>query len=222
MLWGNSGQARSVHIGSLPKARPFLVQRDANVPNLRVYCPRAPLRTLGLHALQSTRQTMTRHPRPLQGFSRSIALFLLLGCAVALAQTQTKQEHVHHSGHGVMPFDLAKTTHIFRMTDSGGVQRVIVKDPAAKDQVALIQRHLQHEAAAFQRGDYSDPASLHGADMPGLKDLQAGAAQIRVSYSALPTGAEIIFETTDLHLLTAIHRWFGAQLSEHGADATSE
>ena len=165
---------------------------------------------------------MTRHPRPLQGFNRSIALFLLLGCAVALAQTQTKQEHVHHSGHGVMPFDLAKTTHIFRMTDSGGVQRVIVKDPAAKDQVALIQRHLQHEAAAFQRGDYSDPASLHGADMPGLKDLQAGAAQIRVSYSALPTGAEIIFETTDLHLLTAIHRWFGAQLSEHGADATSE
>ncbi len=53
-------------------------------------------------------------------------------------------------------------------------------------------------------------------------DLRAGAAQIKVSYSALPTGAEIAFETTDLHLLTAIHRWFDAQLSEHGADATSE
>jgi hypothetical protein len=121
-----------------------------------------------------------------------------------------------------MPFDLAKTTHIFRMTDSGGVERVIVKDPTAKDQVALIQKHLRREAAAFQRGDYSDPASLHGADMPGLRELQAGAARIKVSYSALPTGAEITFETADLHLLTAIHRWFGAQLSEHGADATSE
>jgi hypothetical protein len=121
-----------------------------------------------------------------------------------------------------MPFDLAKTTHIFRMTDLGGVERVVVKDPAEKDQVTLIQRHLQHEAVAFQRGDYSDPASLHGADMPGLKDLQAGAAQIRVTYSALPAGAEITFETPDLHLLTAIHRWFGAQLSEHGADARSE
>jgi hypothetical protein len=58
--------------------------------------------------------------------------------------------------------------------------------------------------------------------MPGLSDLQAGAARIKVSYSPLPSGAEITFETTDRHLLTAIHRWFGAQLSEHGADATSE
>ena len=97
----------------------------------------------------------------------------------------------------------------------------VIKDATAKDQ-ALIQQHLKHEAEAFQRGNYSDPASLHGADMPGIKDLQTGAAQIKVSYSALPTGAEITFETTDLHLLTAVHRWFGAQLSEHGADATSE
>ena len=125
-------------------------------------------------------------------------------------------------GHMVMPFDLDKTTHVFRMTESGGVQKVIVKDATAKDQVAMIQRHLQHEAEAFQRGDYSDPASLHGSIMPGLKDLQAGAARIEISYSALPTGAEIILKTTDLHLLTAIHRWFGAQLSEHGADAMSE
>ena len=121
-----------------------------------------------------------------------------------------------------MPFDLGRTTHIFRMTESGGVQTVIVKDATAKDQAALIQRHLQREAEAFQRGDYSDPASLHGATMPGLKELQAGAAQIKISYSALPTGAEITFYTTDLHMLTAIHRWFGAQLSEHGADAIAE
>lgn len=148
------------------------------------------------------------------------ALFLGLNCTSALAET--KQEEVHHMGHHVMPFDLSKTTHIFKMTDSGGVERVIVNDSKAKDQVALIQQHLRHEAEAFQRGDYSDPASLHGADMPGLKELQAGAEKIKVSYSALPTGAEITFATKDLHLLTAIHRWFGAQLSEHGADATSE
>ena len=163
---------------------------------------------------------MTKHSRNLRNISASIALFLFLGCAVVWAQT--KQEHVHHEGHSVMPFDLAKTTHIFRTTEWGGVQRVVVKDATAKDQVQLIQQHLRHEAEAFQRGDYSDPASLHGAGMPGLKELQAGAKRIKVSYSALPTGAEITFETTDLHLLTAIHRWFGAQLSEHGADARSE
>ncbi len=163
---------------------------------------------------------MTKHSRQLQHFRLSLALLLALGGSAVLAQT--KQENVHHMGHMVMPFDLDKTTHIFRMTESGGVQRVIVKDAKAKDQVALIQRHLQHEAKAFQRGDYSDPAALHGATMPGLKDLQAGAARIKISYAALPTGAEITFKTTDLHLLTAIHRWFGAQLSEHGADAMSE
>jgi len=149
-----------------------------------------------------------------------VTLVLVLGATIASAET--KQEHVHHMSHGVMPFDLAKTTHIFRMTDSGGVERVIVKNASDKDQVALVQKHLQHEAEAFQRGDYSDPISLHGEAMPGLKELQTEAELISVRYSALPNGAEVTFETADLHLLTAIHRWFGAQLSEHGADATSE
>ena len=33
--------------------------------------------------------------------------------------------------------------------------------------------------------------------MPGLKELQAGAARVKVIYAALPDGAEIRFETTD-------------------------
>ena len=32
----------------------------------------------------------------------------------------------------------------------------------------------------------------------------------------------ITFETKELGIITAIHRWFGAQLSEHGADARAE
>ncbi|MGB5147524.1 MAG: hypothetical protein WBN86_10410, partial [Porticoccaceae bacterium] len=63
---------------------------------------------------------------------------------------------------------------------------------------------------------------LHGANMPGLKELQEGSSRVKVGYSSLPNGAEITFETEDLHLLTAVHRWFGAQLSEHGADAQAE
>jgi hypothetical protein len=43
-----------------------------------------------------------------------------------------------------------------------------------------------------------------------------------VTYSELRDGAEIAFKTADPRLLTAIHRWFGAQLSEHGADAKAE
>ena len=133
-----------------------------------------------------------------------------------------KQEHVHHLAHSVMPFDMSKTEHIFRMTEYGGVQKVIARNPDDTDQIILIQQHLRHEAAKFQQGDYSDPAKLHGADMPGLKELQAGAVGVKVSYANIPGGAEITFATTDLQLLTALHRWFGAQLSEHGPDARAE
>jgi hypothetical protein len=153
--------------------------------------------------------------------------FVMLMAAIALfnvasLNAQTKLERVHNMAHSVMPFDMAKTMHIFKMTESGGVQMVVVKDLGYVNQIKLIQHHLHMESEKFQHGDYSDPASLHGADMPGLKELEIGASSIKVSYTALPNGAEITFETSDLHLLTALHRCFGAQLSEHGADARAE
>jgi len=155
---------------------------------------------------------------------RLLALAVTLGVLMLSsgAIAQTPQEHVHGMSHTVMPFDMAKTMHVFKMTETGGIQRVVVRDRNDSDQVALIRQHLREEASRFQHGDYSDPAKLHGAAMPGLKEVQGGAQQVKVSYAELPDGAEITFETTDLHLLTAIHRWFGAQLSEHGADAKAE
>ena len=153
-------------------------------------------------------------------FAAPIAILLLLIVASAIAQTQ--QKHVHDMSHGVMPFDMNRTVHIFKMSESGGIQSVVVKDRTDSGQISLIRQHLREEASRFQRGDYSDPTNLHGATMPGLAELQNGAEHIKVTYADLPDGAEIIFETQDVHLLTAIHHWFGAQLSEHGADAKAE
>jgi len=163
----------------------------------------------------------------MENYLLSIRAFATLMVVISLfsavsVNAQTQQNHVHNMSHNVMPFDMAKTVHIFSMTESGGIQRVVVKDTGDANQIALIQHHLHMESEMFQHGDYSDPASLHGADMPGLKELQIGASSVTVTYKALPNGAEITFETTDLHLLTALHRWFGAQLSEHGADARAE
>ena len=128
---------------------------------------------------------------------------------------------VHSMGAQVMPFSLARTLHVFQMTESGGIQQVVLRDPADFDQLPMIQQHLRHEAMRFSLGDYSDPTSLHGAEMPGVQELAAGAAQIQINFEPLPNGAQIVFSTTDLHLLTALHRWFGAQLSDHGADAAA-
>lgn len=135
---------------------------------------------------------------------------------------QTKQMQVHHLSHQVMPFDMSKTIHIFKMTDLGGIQKVLVRNPKETDQILLIRQHLSHEAEMFKHGNYSDPTQLHGVDMPGVAELRANPSEVKVSYSELPEGAQIIFETKDLSMLTAIHRWFGAQLSEHGADAKAE
>jgi len=45
--------------------------------------------------------------------------------------------------------------------------------------------------------------------MPGIKDLSAGVLQIKIMYSELANGAQLTFETEDIYLITAIHRWFG-------------
>ncbi|MFC6672065.1 hypothetical protein [Marinobacterium aestuariivivens] len=148
----------------------------------------------------------------------ALALFFVQADVFA----ETSQERVHQMSHQVMPFEMAKTVHVFRMTESGGIQRVLAREPGEADQITLIRQHLKHEAERFSHGDYSDPATLHGAGMPGLAELQANPAAVKVSYSELPEGAQLSFETDDLRLLTAIHRWFGAQLSEHGADARAE
>lgn len=149
---------------------------------------------------------------------QSVVATLVSGALIAGAQTV--QQQVHEHGHHVMPFDLARSVHVFQMTEDGGVQQVVTRgDAPDPEQVRLIQHHLMMEAAAFQHGDFSDPAHLHGPSMPGLRELQAGAAAVEISYHPLSTGGEIRFKTSDIRLITAIHRWFGAQLSEHGPDA---
>jgi hypothetical protein len=140
------------------------------------------------------------------------------GCSTV--PSESRQAHIHHMGHHVMPFEMSRTTHVFQMTQTGGILRVVAKDPKDTNQIQLVQQHLNHEAGRFRKGDFSAPATLHGQDMPGLRELAKGAARLSVRYTALPNGAQIVFTTRDPGLLTAIHQWFGAQLSEHGGDAT--
>jgi hypothetical protein len=131
----------------------------------------------------------------------------------------TRQEEVATRGAQVMPFDLAQTMHVFQPLEDGGRQTVTAKDPANSQQIALIQTHLQEEAAKFRQGDFSDPATIHGEDMPGLAALQAGARQIEIQYTPLPNGAQIQYTTQDPGLIMALHQWFAAQLSDHGHHA---
>jgi hypothetical protein len=148
----------------------------------------------------------------------SVAVVVLF--ATAILPAQTRQGEVAARGAKVMPFDLEKTTHVFQKLDDGGLQKVVAKDPSNKKQIVLIQSHLKEESEKFRKGDFSDPAKIHGEDMPGLAQLKAGAAKIDVRYSALPDGAQIRYQAKDPKLVTALHQWFSAQLSDHGDHAT--
>ena len=99
------------------------------------------------------------------------------------------------------------------------MQTVLVHDGNA-EQIALVRSHLRKEAAAFARGDFSDPASIHGEHMPGLEAMHAGSARINVRYTVVANGARIVYTTNDPTLVSAIHTWFKAQVSDHGAHAT--
>jgi hypothetical protein len=148
------------------------------------------------------------------------ALALLYWTGWLTPSTVDRQSTVHNMGQSVMPFNLGQTTHIFEMTETGGIQEVISDDPSDASQVSLIRQHLQHEALRFQAGDFSDPTSLHGSDMPGVTDLAQRAERIAIDYAELPNGARLTFTSSDFSLITALHRWFGAQLSDHASDAT--
>lgn len=87
------------------------------------------------------------------------------------------------------------------------------------EQIALVRSHLSKEAAAFSRGDFTDPVAIHGAAMPGLAELRSGAQRIHITYAAVPGGATIQYRTSDPKLIAALHQWFAAQVDEHGMHA---
>jgi hypothetical protein len=132
-----------------------------------------------------------------------------------------RREGVAERGAEVMPFDLEATTHRFEPTDEGVVQTVVADDPADAANVALVREHLAAEAERFAGGDYADPAAIHGDDMPGLAELEAGADRIDVAYAETGAGGRITYTTADAGLVDALHRWAEAQLMDHGAHAES-
>ncbi|TDD56482.1 aspartate carbamoyltransferase [Nonomuraea terrae] len=130
-----------------------------------------------------------------------------------------RQAEVAARSRQVMPFDLDRTTHRFAKGATGGLQTVSSDDPADARQITLIREHLTEESARFTQGDYGDPASIHGGEMPGLRDLEAGHDRIDVRYTETADGAQISYVTSDTALVKALHAWFDAQVSDHGQHA---
>ena len=131
-----------------------------------------------------------------------------------------RQAEVSQLGKDVMPFTLAATTHIFSKNETGGVQQVVAKASSDESQIKLIRRHFQEIQSQFLKGDFSGPTYIHGQAMPGLSELKSmKPGQIAIDYRDIKGGAELIYKTSDAKMVAALHKWFDAQLSDHGKDA---
>ena len=132
-----------------------------------------------------------------------------------------RQAAVAERGRQVMPFDLDRSTHRFVKTADGGVQTVI-SDDGDPNQITLIRAHLRKEARLFRNGVFNDPMTIHGPDMAGIRAIRAGAARIEIAYVGVASGARLRYRTNEPELIDAIHRWFDAQVSDHGAHADGD
>lgn len=130
-----------------------------------------------------------------------------------------RQAEVAARGAEVMPFDLDRTEHVFEKQPGGGIQLVLARDSTDTLTIRLVREHLREESARFARGDFADPGAIHGDDMPGLAELRGGAGRISVEYDDQAAGGRIRYATGDSALVAALHRWFDAQVRDHGAHA---
>src|SRR3989344_4943418 len=127
-----------------------------------------------------------------------------------------RQMMIHDRGSLVMPFDLAKTTHLFNKTPEGGIQQVRAKDPNDREQIALIRSHLKAEQERFAKGDFGDPQPLHGESMPVIAVLKESPGAFTVAYEELADGAQLAYRSSDPRIIDAFHEWFMAQTMDHG------
>jgi hypothetical protein len=151
-----------------------------------------------------------------------IACFFLAANGVAHASDPPteRQAIVRERGAEVMSFSLGATQHVFTKTADGGVQRVVARNGHA-EQIDRIRSHLRAISDAFTQRDFSGPAHIHGEDMPGLAALKSAPRDdLTVAYRDIDDGAEITYRARTDALRDAIHRWFDAQLADHGTDAT--
>lgn len=119
-------------------------------------------------------------------------------------------------GEVTMGVDQYTSTHLFDDLPDGG--RIELQrnedDPAGVEQ---IRQHLQHIAHAFAAGDFSDPTSVHGHEMPGTAVMAQKKDVITYSYAPLPRGGEVRITTRDPDALRAIQAFMAAQRGEHRA-----
>lgn len=112
------------------------------------------------------------------------------------------------------------TIRMFTELESGGIQRVVAKDPADEMLVRLVRQRLRDIRDALLLGDIPGPVPSGGSGVPGLERLRGAApGSLVVGYRDIPAGGELTYYSRNAALVDVLHDWFDTLASDPGADA---
>ena len=172
----------------------------------------------------------------LKNYLFSLALIVGLGLTPALAAAQSgsqsqpqhdqstmqgmNMEDMHHDqvnehGDAVMGFSHQKTTHHFRLSQSGGSIEVQTNDPNDKLSRDQIRHHLAQLPEEFKAGDFSNPMGVHGRVPPGVPAMQELKSDINYKYVQTKRGGRVLISTANPKALDAIHEFLRFQIQDH-------
>lgn len=116
-----------------------------------------------------------------------------------------------------MGVDQATTTHVFEDLPDGGRIMFTANAPSDTAAARVIRAHLRDIAAAFTRGDFSQPAATHGQPVPGTDVLAARRAMVTYLATDRPGGGEVRIVTRDAAALAAVRVFLQFQRTDHRA-----
>ena len=162
----------------------------------------------------------------------AIAAALMVCVASAFPQAKPATEnpcpmHTSHMGadthhatvekHGdqAMGFPHDKTTHHFRLAETGGAIEVTADDPKDSANIDAIRTHLAHIAQVFSDGDFSIPMFVHDSIPPGVTTMKLLKDKIHFAYQPLDSGGRVSIASTDAIARAAIHDFLRFQITDH-------
>jgi len=158
------------------------------------------------------------------------AVFVTFATSAALAQHSAMPPGVTHDEHSAqmqkdaelkkrgaaaMGFDQNKTTHHFRLYETGGAIEVVANDPADKPTVGQVREHLKEIASEFARGDFGKPLATHAELPPGVQAMQQRTNALTFRFEDTGAGGRVRITASDGKAKNAVHEFLRYQIREH-------
>ena len=115
-----------------------------------------------------------------------------------------------------MGFSQERTTHHFLLATDGGSIQVTANAADDRTTIEQVRRHLEHIAQAFQAGDFTTPALVHGETPPGVPAMRQLKTEISYAYRSRPDGAVLVIRSRKPEAVAAVREFLRFQIREHG------